>query len=171
MTDGKPSKENFSVSWIQLISLSFLHFVASLNQVLVSILEWNGVVLIIPHLLIIVVAVLVILYFCLRTKETLEGVSGDLDLLPRPHLVTERVVVVVREEEDKVDDDSPRHYQLQREDGVDFSDEASPDGFVPEVEACSCLLIFRNGDPGLIGLILHHGLYCQANQSVITLTF
>ena len=126
-------------------------------------------VLIIPNLLIIIVAVLVILDFCLRTKQTLEGLSGDLDQLPMPHLVTERVVVVVREEEDKVDDDSPRHYQLQREDGVDFSDEASPDGFVPEVEACSCLLIFRNGDPGLVGLVLHHGVCCRANQSVITI--
>ena len=39
-------------------------------------------VLIIPNLLIIVVAVLVILDFCLRTKQTLEGLSGDLDQFP-----------------------------------------------------------------------------------------
>ena len=69
VTDGKPSEEKFSVSRIQVISLLYLHFVGSLNQVLVSILEWAGVVLILPHLFIIVVAVLVILDFCLRTKQ------------------------------------------------------------------------------------------------------
>ena len=72
--------------------------------------------------------------------------------------MTERVVVVLRQEEYEVDDDSPRHYQLKWEDGVHLFDEASPDGFVPEVEACSCLLILRNGDPGLIRFIFHHAL-------------
>ena len=87
-----------------------------------------------------------------------QSVSGDSDLLTMAHLMTERVVVVLGEEEYKVDDDSPRHYQLEREDGVHFFDEASPDGFVTEVETRSCLLLLRNGDPGLIRLILHHGV-------------
>ena len=73
--------------------------------------------------------------------------------------MTLRIVVVLGQEEYKVDDDSPRYDQLKRQDGVDFLDEASPDGFVTEVEASRRLLILRNGDPGLIGFILHHGVW------------
>ena len=86
--------------------------------------------------------------------------SCELNLLTVTHLVTLRIMVVLGEDEDKVDDDSPRHDQLEREDRVDFPDEASPDGLVAEVEASGGLLILRNGHPGLIGFILHHGV-CQ----------
>ena len=67
----------------------------------------------------------------------------------------------------KVDDDSPRHDQLKREDRVDFPDEASPDGLVTEVEASGGLFILRNGDPGLVGFILHHGVCLVESQSMV----
>ena len=45
-------------------------------------------------------------------------------------------------------------------------DEASPDGFVTEVETSSRLLVLRNGDPGLTGFVLHHGVCYRASQVV-----
>ena len=63
-------------------------------------------------------------------------------------------MVVLGENQYKVDDDSPRHDQLKREDRVDFPDEASPDGLVTEVEASGGRQ-FKKGSVSLRRALIH----------------